>query len=318
MGAPLHRVPGEAGKGLAVAGCTSQKARPAFILHILPTLRLRPLLEEFADSLFAAVFPTHCCLCDGEVSSAGGLGVCGGCWSGVEAWNGTSCERCGLPIVSERAADSAQVLCGACRTSETSFDQARAFGIYRGNLRLLILHLKFRRRERVGRRLGALLGQAWEKLDGFDGDEPPLIMPVPLFRSRERERGFNQARILAEGLKRYLERKPDGKQLRIESGVLVRTRATRPQAGLKVRARRENVRGAFAVLKPGLVRGRQIVLVDDVMTTGATLSACATVLRKAGAARIYALAMARATPQFPDTAGFQPAEGVDESGRDWT
>jgi ComF family protein len=211
-----------------------------------------------------------------------------------------------------------QLLCGACRADDPAFDLARFFGIYRGNLRLLILQLKFRRRERLGRRLGSFLGRSWGKLGGIGDDAPPLIVPVPLFRSRERERGFNQARLLAEGLRHELAKLPGKKKLRIESGLLIRTRATPPQAGLKFQARKENVRGAFAVARPKFVRGREVVLVDDVMTTGATLSACASALKKAGTGRVFALAMARATPQFPDIEGLPQTTVIDEFGRDWT
>jgi len=309
---------GEAGKGPAVTGCKTQKARFAFIPGLLPIAYRRSLLHELADSLFAVVFPTRCSICSGEVASAGGLGVCRDCWSQVEAWEGISCERCGLPIVSERAADASQILCGVCRARDPGFDSARSYGIYRGNLRLLILQLKFRRRERLGRRLGAFLGNAWGKLDSANGGVSVLIVPVPLFHLRERERGFNQARLLADGLKSYLEELPGRTKVRVETKLLVRTRATRPQAGLKLQARRENVRGAFAVAKPEFVRDRQIILVDDVMTTGATLSACAHALKKSGAAKVYALAMARATPQFPDVEGLPRPAGIDEFGRDWT
>lgn len=244
--------------------------------------------------------------------------MCCECWAHVEAWEGIACERCGLPIVSERAADATQVFCGACRANEPSFDLARAFGIYRGNLRLLILQLKFRRRERLGRRLGARLSRTWMKFGVLNGVEPLLIVPVPLFHLRERERGFNQARLLAEGLKGGIEKLPGERDVQIRAGLLLRTRATLPQAGLKIQARKDNVRGAFAVAKPKSVVGRHIILVDDVMTTGATLSACAGVLKKCGASKVYALAMARATPQFPDTGVWPQSTGVDGFGRDWT
>ncbi|MEJ2007389.1 MAG: ComF family protein, partial [Acidobacteriota bacterium] len=235
----------------------------------------------------------------------------------VESWEGISCQRCGLPVISERAADSVQVLCGACRAGDRGFDLARAFGIYRGNLRLLILQFKFRRRERLGKRLGALLVHAWEKLESSVEDKSPLLVPVPLFRSRERERGFNQARRLAEELSRLVAKSPGGRKLRVEEGLLIRKRPTLPQAGLKYAARKENVRGAFGVAGPGSLQDRQVVLIDDVMTTGATLSACAKALKKGGAGKVFALALARATPQFPDSGDWPVMTGVDEFGHDW-
>ncbi|HXH51247.1 MAG TPA: phosphoribosyltransferase family protein [Terriglobia bacterium] len=163
-----------------------------------------------------------------------------------------------------------------------------------------------------------MLTHAWAKVGSLVDGESLLIVPVPLFRLRERERGYNQAQLLAEGLKHSLDRTPAGKKMKIDTGLLVRKRATLPQAGLKLQARNENVRNAFDVVKPELLAGRQVILVDDVMTTGATLSACAAALRKRGAAKVYALAMARATPQFPDTEGLTYLTGVDEFGRDWT
>jgi len=131
--------------------------------------------------------------------------------------------------------------------------------------------------------------------------EEPLLVPVPLHRRRERVRGFNQAALLAEGLHAVLTRKSEcgipGPQMR----CLLRTRATLPQTGLGFHARQENVRGAFEVAAPKDVRDRVTVLVDDVMTSGATLSACAKALKQAGASRVLALTLARATPEFPDS-----------------
>lgn len=263
--------------------------------------QFRPLLQELADGLFAVVFPTRCSLCGGEVANFNGLGVCRRCWSDVRPWQGVACERCGLPIVSERAADSVHVLCGHCRAAPPSFDRARAYGIFKDHLRLLILQLKFRRRERLGKRLGGYLALSWRQLGVEAEEEPPLIVPVPLFHARQKERGFNQAKLLAAGLRHRLETPANCKKPRIASGVLVRTRPTLPQVGLKLQARMENVRGAFAVTHATSVRNRAVVLIDDVMTTGATLAACSGALKQAGANKVFALALARATPQFPDS-----------------
>lgn len=236
----------------------------------------------------------------------------------MEAWEGVCCGRCGLPIASGLADGEHPVLCGQCRTSDPVFDLARCFGLYRGNLRTLVLQLKYRRRERLGQRLGSYLAQAWSSLEVFQESRPTLVVPVPLFHARERERGFNQARSLSAGMVRHLPRELGKGSLQITSDLLVRTRQTLPQAGLKVQARWENVRGAFKAVKPERLKGRQTLLIDDVMTTGATLSACAQALKQGGAKTVFALALARATPQFPDTHDQNEMVNVDELRRDWT
>lgn len=213
--------------------------------------------------------------------------------------------------------DSSVALCAQCRLEEFEFDIARAYGVYTGGLRAAILQLKFYRRERLGKKLGELLKSVWEGVEEIGKAEQPLLVPVPLHRSRERERGFNQAQLLAEGLGRKLEKTHGGWTARVEMRCLRRTRATPPQTGLSLGARHENVRGVFAVISPELVRGRVVVLVDDVMTTGATLSACAGVLKRAGAKQVIALVLARATPQFPDTSPADHGVPVDDFGRAW-
>ena len=174
---------------------------------------------------------------------------------------------------------------------------ARSYGLYTGNLRKAILHLKFYGREHLAKRLGGLLLRPYEALPEQGS---ALVVPVPLHTSRSRQRGFNQAELLARGLVRKIRREEPGLQLAAD--LLVRARPTLPQVGLSPSARRENVRGVFSVSQPERVRNRTVLLVDDVMTTGATLSACAAALKRAGAARVLALSLARATPQFPDTA----------------
>jgi ComF family protein len=270
-----------------------------------------------ADSLFAIVFPTSCSLCHQEIIRAGSIDICPACWGRIDPWTGAACPRCGLPIASERALDSAVVLCPQCRNGEFEFDGARSYGVYSDKLRAVILQLKFRRRERLGKRLGAFLLSPWKSLVDAQGDRPILI-PVPLHPSRRRERGFNQAELLALGLCRKVAKEYAAGGPQVETHCLRRTRATPPQTGLSLPARKENVRNVFAVDKPERIRGRVVMLVDDVMTTGATLSACAGALKKAGAVRVLGLTLARATPQFTGHDADAPRQPIDDTSREWT
>jgi len=261
-------------------------------------------LTEIIDSLVGLLFPTPCSLCGSELAGIDAVGICRTCWDGLAPWTGPACKQCGEPVASEvvTLAEAGEVLCGVCRRGEHKFDRAASYGLYRGDLRAVILQLKFGHRERLGQRLGALLASLWLRLmqPETDAGEPPLVLPVPLHPSRRRERGFDQAELVARGLVRALRRDPEWRSVRVESHCLRRTRATAPQSGLSRVARRDNVRGVFAVVDPEKVRDRTVVLVDDVMTTGATLSACSAALKAAGAERVLALTLARATPEFPD------------------
>jgi len=230
---------------------------------------------------------------------------------------GAACSQCGLPFPSERATDSVVALCPQCREGEFEFDTARSYGLYSGSLRALILQLKFRRRERLGKRLGGFLLSPWNSLPGATNDLPILI-PVPLHTSRKRERGFNQAELLALGLSREVAKNSGAGRPRVETHCLIRTRPTSPQTGLSLQSRKENVRNVFAVMTPERIRGRVLVLVDDVMTTGATLSACAEALKKAGALSVLGLTLARATPHFPDHGDAEHSQTIDDTGREWT
>lgn len=254
------------------------------------------LVRQLADSIFAVVFPSSCLLCGHELA-AGGHGLCDECWSACAPWTGAACSRCGLPLAT--TLEGQGFVCGECRRDSPHFDGARSYGLYRGALRGAILELKFHRRERLGFRLGSLLAVAWSGYPPLGEALEPVLVPVPLHRARRRQRGYNQAEALARGLARELGRRErDG--VPVEVACLLRTKATPPQTGLSFRARLENVRGAFEVAAPERVRGRLVVMVDDVMTTGATLSACAAALKRAGAAQVLGLTLARATPQFPD------------------
>lgn len=210
--------------------------------------------------------------------------------------------------------DGSELVCGACRREAPAFDGARSYGLYRGALRGAVLEMKFHRRERLAVKLGELLAVPWAACPALEEASHATLVPVPLHRSRRRERGYNQAEALARGLATELRRAAGG-GVKVDLGCLLRTRATPPQTGLSLRARLENVRGAFEVASPQRARGRVLVLVDDVMTTGATLSACAAALKRAGAAQVLGLTLARATPQFPDFAPAAAEGTVDVSAR---
>jgi ComF family protein len=160
-------------------------------------------------------------------------------------------------------------------------------------MREAIHAFKYDRLHPVAGRLGRMLAQAIAQL----ADEAPaemLVIPVPLHRSKRAERGFNQARSLAEHAIGFLRRTHPDWKLTLASSTLMRLRATQSQAGLTSRARRLNVRGAFAVSDPAAIKSKDILLIDDIFTTGATARAAAQTLVRAGAASVYVATLARA------------------------
>jgi ComF family protein len=181
-----------------------------------------------------------------------------------------------------------------------AFVRAVAYGVYQGRMRAAIHALKYGRLLPAARWLGRMLATAMAEL----ADEAPaemLVVPVPLHRTKYAERGFNQARALAEGALGELRRTHPAWRLHLASKTLMRLRATESQAGLDPHERRVNVRGAFMVSDAQAVKGRHVLLVDDILTTGATARAAAQALLQAGAASLWVATLARA--QREDTTG---------------
>ncbi len=201
------------------------------------------------------------------------------------------CAQCGRPIVSAAAAEGISLpQCHLCRSQVYTFDFARSFGAYTPRMSRAILLLKYGNVAPLGawfaRRLAGLIER---QPQGFAAD---AVVPVPLDRGRLRERGYNQAELIAKPLARLLG-------IPFRSCLLVRTRPRPNQLRLTRRERWETVRGAYATHKTAQVDKLRVLLVDDVFTTGATLDACSRALKGAGAARVVGLTVARALPHSP-------------------
>jgi len=175
--------------------------------------------------------------------------------------------------------------CGGCRRHPPGFTYARSAAHYGDIVREALHAFKFGGRRALAAPLGDLLAEM--ERSSLPVPDPDLLVPVPLHPRRERQRGFNQASLLAGRLGRAWK-------LPVRTDVLVRTAPTSPQTELSAAARRTNVRGAFAVRRPELVTGRHVIVVDDILTTGSTATACATCLREGGAATVGVLTVARA------------------------
>jgi ComF family protein len=225
------------------------------------------------------ILPPACLHCQAPVDRQGTL--CAPCWQALHFLAAPFCAACGFPFAFDLGPDA---LCAACTARLPAYDRARAAVVYDDSARPLVTRLKY------GDRLeGAPVYAGWMARAGaellVDAD---LVLPVPLHRLRLLARRFNQAGLLAGRIARLtgVPYRPD---------LLRRIKRTPPQVGLSASGRRRNVAHAFA-LSPGqgeAIKGRAVVLIDDVLTTGATVEACAKVLRRAGASRVDVLTLAR-------------------------
>ncbi|MFB3815845.1 MAG: ComF family protein [Terriglobales bacterium] len=242
-------------------------------------------LGAAAGTLFSTVFPSECRFCGAPLARITRIPVCNACLEDIHRFQEPVCTVCGQRLLSP---DWAVGRCVECLRVEPPYERALAYGSYTGALRDLILLLKYHGVRPAAAVLGRMLAETASVLVSDCGAKRPLVIPVPLHSAKLTQRGFNQSELIARAAVKVLD-----KRLSVNNSALVRRRATQSQTGLSRPQRRLNMRGAFEVVRPTEVAGREILLIDDVLTTGTTASECARVLRRAGADRVFVATVAR-------------------------
>ncbi len=246
------------------------------------TLRMRSAGRRGAAALVDAVYPPRCVVCETRTEASHGL--CPACWAGTGFIAGLACTRCGLALPGATSTAEGELVCDGCIAHPPAWDRGRCAVSYEGGGRKAVLALKHGDRLDLAPVLAGWLNRVGPALIA----EADIVAPVPLYWTRLFRRRFNQSAEIARHLAR-----PKGALL--IPGLVTRIRNTGSQDGLSREARHANLVGAFRVAprwRPALA-GRRVLLVDDVMTSGATLSAVASACRDAGAAAVDVLAVAR-------------------------
>ena len=263
--------------------------------HAAPGSRVvaAPMPSGFTLAALDLVFPALCSICEGTLGAGRRDPLCGRCWGAIIRLGDPWCHVCGASSPTAVSFDGPHRVehgregaapsrpCSTCTTDPPQYDYARSAAVYEGALREALHAFKFSGKRALARPLGDLTIEQCvaSLLEGIEA-----VIAVPLARERERERGFNQAALLAQRIAKRLG-------VPTRPRWLARVRATRPQSDLPAAERRVNVRGAFRASRA--VAGRHVLVVDDVLTTGATLGECARALRDGGARCVGVLTVAR-------------------------
>ena len=285
------------------------------------------LAERAATTLFFTFFPADCRICGSPLLRVSRLPVCASCLTAVRPLQGAYCAVCGeglhIPMRLDAGGGSNDdVRCLLCQRIDPPFERAVAYGSYEGELRDLIHLLKFQQVRPAAKILGRMLAETMARLEQVMPVGKIAVVPVPLYAGKRAQRGFNQAEMITRAALKRISR-PE--RFALCAGVLLRRRETGSQIGLTRHQRRQNLRGAFAAKDGTQIQKRDVLLIDDVLTTGTTASECARVLLRAGAARVWVATVARtlkifdviALPEIPAEEDWDEGpEGTDQRLRD--
>jgi ComF family protein len=238
-------------------------------------LKIRDTVSNLGGAIIDFVLPPHCITCGNCLSPQEKI-VCDICWDNLEVLPSPFCPVC------MNFMEQGDFFCKICMERK-NLCAVRSLGVFDNYYQMMIHGFKYQQKITLGQRLGKRLGE--KLIEDRAASEFDCIIPVPLHSVRKRGRGFNQSEILAQELSKVTH-------IPVLKKILKRTRNTKDQTKLTPEERIENVKGAFALRDPDIIEGKRIILVDDVMTTGATLWECATVLREAGAETIMGATIA--------------------------
>lgn len=254
-------------------------------------MKRKQLFDRFKDALLSAIFPDdcNCIVCDKEIAKGSKYGLCEDCYKKIKFNNGRICIRCGAPVGNEAS------YCLECQNHIKHFDFARSSLVYERDAQRLILNMKFHNYRWLAKYFAEMMYDTYVE-NHLDAE---VIVPVPISAERHKERGYNQAELIAKYLARKLE-------LPLVTDAVIKIKDNKRQAKLSVRQRRENVVGAYKLENRSAVKGFRVLLVDDILTTGSTMSEVSRKLKIAGATSVYGLVIA--SPHYK-----VPCENNDDS-----
>ncbi|MDD5772993.1 MAG: ComF family protein [bacterium] len=240
-------------------------------------MKVREIIDAFVDF----IWPPKCLICDNSLED-GKKFICDECAKGVNLFSPPFCFHCGKPLF--YSGDLSERLCAPCKEKKGHFDRAFIIGSYENSLREAVHQFKYNKKAALRKYFSVLINDYVEKNNVLD--KVDVIVPVPLFLTKKRERGFNQSELLAKEISKKWS-------LPVSTKNLYRARHTEPQYNLDYTGREKNIKGAFKLKDKDIIEGKRVLLIDDVVTTGATINECSRILKNEGKAKdVFVLSLA--------------------------